>query len=191
MKKLLFFMLVLGLTSFAQAGLVFTIDGVEQPAEITLMPSEYVELDLELPTGSILGYDITYQLTPYGDVPGDAELITTGYGDIGPIMFIADFDIDSTIVGTPTAHTVEITGSNLFSPLAAPQTIMLDLVLHCLGEGDVLLEVISMGGTTVDDEQIPPDTVMHTLLIHQIIPEPMTVALLGLGGLFALRRKKR
>jgi hypothetical protein len=30
---------------------------------------------------------------------------------------------------------------------------------------------------------------IDTILIHQIIPEPMTIALLGLGGLLLRRRK--
>ena len=77
----------------------------------------------------------------------------------------------------------------LFDDLEGPLVLMKELYIHCLDWTGVVLEIISQG-LEVDGEYIEPGTLMHTLTIHQI-PEPMTIALLGLGGLFVLRRKKR
>jgi hypothetical protein len=64
------------------------------------------------------------------------------------------------------------------------------LVIHCLDTTDVILTVRVTENTVINGETIPIDTVLHTLTIHQI-PEPATMALLGLGGLFLLRRRKK
>ena len=51
MKKLLVLMLVLAMASLANAQLVFTLNGEPQPDEITILPSDIIELDLELAAG--------------------------------------------------------------------------------------------------------------------------------------------
>ena len=55
-------------------------------------------------------------------------------------------------------------------------TVATDVAFHCDGEGDVTLYLVDNNGEVADSQ-----------VIHQI-PEPMTLALLGLGGLL-LRRK--
>jgi len=178
MKKLLALVLVLGLTSLASADLIFTVNGEPQPAIIQLKPSETIELDLELSTGeNILGYDLTYRLSnPL------AELVT------GQIVFPAMFDLQGSLVGTPTPQSVRMSATQLFSSaLVGPQDLMHSLILHCLGEGSVLLEIVVSGTTVVDGETLPLGSVLHTLEIKQI-PEPVTIALLGLGSLFLRKR---
>ena len=60
------------------------------------------------------------------------------------------------------------------------------ILLHCEGIGEVTLTLASIYDPgTGEPVSI---TVMDTQVIHQI-PEPMTFALLGLGGLFLRRRK--
>jgi len=57
---------------------------------------------------------------------------------------------------------------------------LVDYGFECIGLGDVVIYLYA------NDLQ----TVLDTLTISQVVPEPMTIALLGLGGLFLLRRRK-
>ena len=156
MKKLLTLVLVLGLTSLANAGLIFTVNGQPQPDEITLFPSEAVELDLEIGEGqTILGYDLTYRLSN-----GQAEFLIDGYTDdfgntFGAIEFPLDFDFRGYVVDA-SPQSVWITGTQFLSDdLVGPGTIMQGLVLHSLDTTPVLLEVIVSGTTIVDGEEFP------------------------------------
>jgi hypothetical protein len=199
MKKFLVLMLVLGLSSLAsadvvQSPLIFTVNGLPQPDEIWLTPSEIIELDLELPDGhNIRGFTIDYILSN-----AQAELITDGasgqYPDIEEPMTDIEFPSDdlfdlkgSTPIVEP--QLVRITSGQLFNPpVEGPLVLMRELYVHCLDTTDVILEIVSMG-TEIDGITYEQGALLHTLTIHQI-PEPVTIALLGLGGLFALRRKK-
>lgn len=194
MRAVFIGLLVLGLSSFVQAGLVFTVNGEPQPDEIWILPSQAVGLGLALPDGSIMCFDITYKL-------GNelAELITTGYVDdfgteIGAIEFPIDFDyfFPRQVV---SADPMNVRMSTLYSEVVVPgspdKVLMDNLVLHCLGEGDVVLDIVVSGTTHVDGQDIPIGEVLHTLSIHQV-PEPSTLLLLGLGIpiLSALRKKR-
>ena len=186
MKKLLVLLLVLGMASGAHAaldlGLVFTLNGEPQPDEIVLRPSESIELDLELLQGNnILGYTLDYVLSdPAG---GDvlAEFLVDG------IKFPTVFSFPgSAIVGD---NRVTITAAQFLVPaVEGPGVLMHDLYIHCLGEGNVMLDIIAQAGTTINGDPIQPGTIVHSLSIIQI-PEPATMVLLGLGGLLLRKRK--
>ena len=194
MKKLLVLLLVLGMASMANAGLIFTVDGAptENGATIDLLPSEIIELDLELDVDTACGgFTIDYVLSN-----GLAELIVDGasgdYPDIvdpmTDIEFPASWDFPAGAL--VLADRVQVTGANMFSAdVEGPAVLRKELYLHCLAPGDVLLEIIAQAGTEIDSELVNPGTVLHTLNIHQI-PEPMTMSLLGLGGLALLRRRR-
>jgi hypothetical protein len=182
MKKILVVLLVLGLATASQAGLVISVNGDAQITEVTLKPSESITLGISTVTDTITGYVIDFKVAT-----GDAELVTTG------MTFPATFDFASGISGNPTLKQVSLSGSQFFgAPLAAPQTIMQGLVLHCLGEdpaGAVTTLQVLITGTTIVGTETLPLGVLKTIIIHQI-PEPMTMMLLGLGSLFLVRRKK-
>ncbi len=78
--------------------------------------------------------------------------------------------------------------------------LMDGLDLHCVEATDVVVELIApygisrllhnASGVVTGSEKIIQDgTVMDSIVIHQI-PEPMTMSLLGLGGLALLRRRR-
>jgi len=199
MKKFLLLMLVLGLATSAQAGLIFTVDGIAQPDEIgvpgdqwyPILPSDIIELDLEISAGSnTAGYKLDYVLTN-----AQARFITDGasgqYPDL-PVMtdieFPAVFDGKGKVTNNLPQLVTITAGQVISDPVEGPAVLMKELYVHCLDSTTVILEIISQG-TYVDGVFIEPGTLMHTLTIHQI-PEPMTIALLGLGGLFALRKRK-
>jgi len=188
MKKLLILVLVFGLTSMASADLVFTInDGEPQPDEITMCPSDDLELDLHLDGGTIVGYQLTYSLSneqaefvlPAPDSPPQ-------YGVVFPWQSMFAGKVNG-YDGDGVMSWVEITANN-FMAANGPLDLMENLWIHCLEPTDVVLEIRVSGATVIDGETIPNGTLLHTLTIHQI-PEPATMLLLGLGGLFLRRRK--
>ena len=74
---------------------------------------------------------------------------------------------------------VESVVADLSDPITTPDGVVVDgIIFKCLEEGDVVLTL-----TNVDF-----DTIFDTVTIHQV-PEPMTLGLLGLGGLFLRRRR--
>ena len=191
MKKLLTLMIILGLASMANAGLIFTVNGLPQEPEVWLEPSEIIELGLELSAGeTITSYVFGYHLSN-----DQAELITDGASGSHPdildpmtdIEFPQGFDFPGEL-NANEAQYVKFSAGQLFSPaVAGPTILMAELYVHCLDATDVILTIDVEGTTIIDGVNVDEGTV-HTLIIHQT-PEPMTIALLGLGGLFLRRRK--
>jgi hypothetical protein len=182
MKKFLTLLMILGLAFGASGALIVTIEGIPAAAHdpIILEPSDTIEFDLELTDGSTCnGYTIDYVIDNL-----QAEWDTSG------IAFPEQgFDFDGKINTPPsTAQLTQISAGNLFSPPVSGPILMNGLLLHCLEATDVLVTVVVSSTTQVDGVEIPIGTVLATVPITQI-PEPMTIALLGLGGLLLRRRK--
>lgn len=183
MKKRLFaFILVLCLASIANAHLIFTVNGAPQPDEITICPSDMIELGLELSEGeNILKYTLQYALTNE-----QAEFlidnVTFPWGSCFPGI-IGAYDEEGII------SWLQIGADDMLCvPDPGPLVLMEGLVIHCLEETDVVMEISVAGDTVINGQVLTNGEVLHTLTIHQI-PEPATMLLLGLGGLFLRRRK--
>ena len=168
-------MLVLGIASMATAGLTITVNGA--PAEdssIVMLPSDYALIGLyndgsvdktigylaiESGPGSWTGGYAVYR-GPEGPATGSSYAYAYYYG---PVTGMGDtwilFDAD--------ADPGNLNGIGILG----------DWEFHCDAPGDVVI--------TYTDSATG---LMDTLIIHQI-PEPVTMALLGLGGLFLRRRK--
>jgi len=172
MKKLLVLTMVLVICSMANAMLKISVDGVVDPQqEIRIDASDYVTIDV-YSDGILTSPAQDFFLIAEGPGAWDVSKATNtvnppGYPDS---VMIADWTMENDVFLDLSILAIPI------PPL--PAGTLIDLItLHCEGPGDVL---ISLVGST--------DGVLDTQIIHQI-PEPMTIALLGLGGLFLRRRK--
>lgn len=188
MKKFVACLVVLGLASVSSASLMISVDGVVDPpdTQITLKPSEHVMIDihgadngtvatamwlLAQGPGTINGGDIVYV-----DPAAQSELTTLPAADWEAALGFKFEDIG--YPGTSSASFINIVPSAQDSP--ALDGVLVDYIdFHCAGLGDVILTLTDGNVTEVFDRQV----------IHQI-PEPMTMGLLGLGGLGLLRRRR-
>lgn len=186
MKKLIVLMLVLGMTSYANAIILqISVDGNPDPvdSQIFLAPSETIMLDIHSPSGHTCAADDVYfalVVDPaYGSIVG-------GAGMLPPAPSLSMMNGQS--IQTDWPGFVQLPadgpwGQVVSSPgeTAAPGVYFDEFIFHCEKEGDAVVELWS----SPDGAEM---TLQDTLIIHQI-PEPMTIALLGLGGLFLRRRK--
>jgi len=174
MKKLLAFALVLGIASLASAAVQYdlSLNGSTEITQVWIMPSETVVVDIHATYGPSDGPDDFWLgLAPAGDPPGDGEWVWgteiagPGAGDTLAITNYAD---------------VWVWG--IYDTIPAPGSwadgMVMSIEFHCLAKGDVIVQLYDPTGYIVIDEAV----------IHQI-PEPASLALLGLGGLLLRRRK--
>jgi hypothetical protein len=233
MKKLLVFLLVLGMTSTVQAGFILSADGQTDISEITLDgPSSYLELGIGLLADDMLfnGGDIAIQLSNAqgalsysGLIFPNATMRTKGVPvGVFPLSDNMGFAGAYAVVpGLSGPQKVVISGGDIslnaknnsvlegpwgggYIPAVAANSypiLMQGLLFHCEEPTDVTISLVAAGlgitrleydaaknviGQTVI---YAPGTVMDSIIVHQI-PEPMTMSLLGLGGLALLRRRR-
>jgi hypothetical protein len=169
MKKLLALMLVLGLSVAANATLSIRVDGVDVGATIDLE---------DITSSTVIGiYSDTGGYSPFGYIiveeGGSGSLVngaeTTDAGD-GILAYTSAYSEDDWGVG------YEWSAANNPPNTSNADTIWFTYNLTDAAKDDVI-------SLWVDPEY---DTAEDTLTI---IPEPMTIALLGLGGLLLRRRK--
>lgn len=185
MKKFLALMLVLGMASMANAALTIMASPDGQPgtfvevisSEILLAPTETIWLAVEeteaLPGGYAAWLGIPEDQMAKGEWTGNNALFSppaqgdaTWYTYAGgtPYYGFSYWTLTNTIAGVDL-NTPGIAGAVEF---------------HCLDLGPVDI-TYGYDGPLTPGHQI--------LTIHQI-PEPMTMALLGLGGLGLIRRRR-
>jgi hypothetical protein len=179
MKKLLVVLMVLGMASMANAMLQISVNGqLDVPdTEIVLLASQTAMIDIHsdgLPVGPPAAADLGTFLTIAG--PGTLD-ITAATNVLWP-----PGAPDSVFWWNETDVFMDLT-QVIVPPPPIPQGVMVDnMILHCEAPGDVIL-------TLWGQDSVRGMELYDTQIIHQLIPEPITVALLGLGGLFLRRRK--
>jgi hypothetical protein len=183
MKKLLILLLVLGLGTAANAQiepqLSIYVDGADPGAEYDMLVGSIVEIGIY--SDGVGGVNGKYS---------GALVINAGGTDTGTAAFVCDPPTVYDGVGEPLENlggAFAVNDGGVVLAFVATNAVLADSAgegigfgcdLECTGLGDVTL-------TIFDDVFGPVDT----LTIHQVVPEPITFGLLGLGGLFLRRRK--
>ncbi|MHC4112904.1 MAG: PEP-CTERM sorting domain-containing protein [Planctomycetota bacterium] len=168
MKKLLALTLILGMASTANAALVLSVDGDTSQDEVLIFEGDTAVIGVYVtePAYFIAYLDFGY-VSEGGFTLSCADL--PWWGGVPPI--ICPYPIDDLLwfdIAFFPEHNFQ------------PPGIFFEVELTCTLAGvDVFVELYDDIGVTLLD----------TLIIHQV-PEPMTIAMLGLGGLLALRRRK-
>jgi hypothetical protein len=175
MKNIFIVFTVLAMASVANAVLTISVDGVVDPpdTEVKLKVGETAVIDVHSTgAGGPLSNE-GYFLKAEGPATLD---ITAGVNTFNPpgypdSIFMWEWEPYAGWVFLDLAKAV-------YPPVEIPEGMVIDgLVLTCTDLGDVTL--------TLEGDL---SGVLDTQVIHQI-PEPITFALLGLGGLFLRRRK--
>ena len=186
MKKLLVLTLVLGMASMASAGLVITSDGtsVLDPTGATAPTS----VDLGIASDADM---LAFSTVAWALVVNDSAGSLSG-GD--PITILS---VSNTVIGDTTNPSLTVPdglsgyfGSIFVGFVTSPvpaQSLYEAFVFTC-DAADVeaviqLYSLVDLGG-----DQYELGQMLDSVTIQQV-PEPMTMALLGLGGLFLRRRK--
>ena len=189
MKNLLIVFTVLAMASAANAALLISVDGVVNPAdsEVKLNKSDHAVIDIwgDGQTGSP-AYFYLAAVNEGGLGTLDAanlEILYAPASTLNEAYQVTDpdeFAYLSGALGKDVASAVFVNLADSSIPPAPLDGTLVDLIdFHCDSDiGDVVLYLAHAGDFSIYDSQV----------IHQI-PEPITFALLGLGGLFLRRRK--
>ena len=161
MKKLLVLMLVLGVASMASAALTFTADTVTVATGATVG----VGINSDIGGAAWVGY--------VGYVPGNAV--------VSGVVATAAAGPDAVVTASPFGYA----GYYKLEPLdfTPPSDILAGVQFNATVSG------LTVGTYTVYLMSPWSSAGVQDTLTVNVIPEPMTIGLLGLGGLFLRRRK--
>lgn len=199
MKKLLVLVLVLSMVASANAALQLSVNGDKQATAATLSPSGTLILDVwtNAAIANLAGFNTLLVCTTGGSIDylsgvviaadsgmtfyrgGNAHAYLGSSAGLLPAneegMGLNAFDIDPEVDedGDPVENP---------TPTNANDTLFDQIVFHCDAPGDVTIKLYTLNAT------LTTITLRDSVAVHQT-PEPMTLGLLGLGGLFLRRRK--
>ncbi|MBN1437430.1 MAG: PEP-CTERM sorting domain-containing protein [Sedimentisphaerales bacterium] len=171
MKKLLAIVLVLGMASVASAAIVLDYDKVD------LQPGGNMGVMLNDAGDSLAGFDLAVRVASGDLTLSSASVIYSGwtFSPIGPVA-----GNDDTLR--------RYSGAGIFgqAPLTMADGIFLGGMV--VGGTEGVIELYCQGGvsTPLNGENLPAGVIDSIT----IVPEPITMSLLGFGGLALLRRRR-
>ncbi|MCK5173317.1 MAG: PEP-CTERM sorting domain-containing protein [Planctomycetes bacterium] len=179
MKKLVMLTLVLSMASLATAGLEISVNGQE------LSGGSVTSATLGIYTADGFGAFTAGNLAliAVDDTMGTID----GTGYTSPVAFNLVGQVeDFASVANPAGSTGVFGG--FFSAAAQPagQVLYDNIIWNALADGDTTIELWEITDTGGDNWVL--SALLDSVVLNQV-PEPMTMALLGLGGLFLRRRK--
>jgi hypothetical protein len=195
MKKFICVLVFLAMVNVASAGMVdlwiTSLDGVPitPTKDITIKPSQVVDLSLVF-TGP---GETLYSLSMDAVIQSDVE--SAEWQNVAGIVRYADYS--DPVFNQIALHDDDMLGFSLAAGLANGAgdgvTVASNILLHCTNAGDLTITLALNPSLPASDSIVLPSMEAPQLgigvFIHQI-PEPMTLTLLGLGGLFLARKKR-
>lgn len=165
MKKLLAVLLVLGMASMANAAL--KLDLADNVLSIVIEDGD-----------SLVGIDA-------------AAVISAGVGSLGDAGSMAEFTGSSVPIGAVAGSSDQsrrYSGAAIVmfggQPIGGPATIIGGIPV--MNEGEITIDLVTYAGGTDFNGAVLEAGVLDSITI----PEPMTLSLLGLGGLALIRRRR-
>jgi len=199
--------MVLSMATVANAMLTISVNGVNDPPDtsITLNIGQTAEIDIQGDGTTPSPVALWLIVQPYQPA---LKATMAGGGFVGTVWNMAQSTFALHTSDAQTANLRSFHGytefayntdqayyiSGMYTQMPYPNysgVIANGMILTCTGAGDVLLSLVNISQSVNEDTgdwDAPVITPFDSQIIHQI-PEPMTMALLGLGGLFLRRRK--
>jgi hypothetical protein len=192
MKKLLILLLSFAIAPVSNAGLidVVTNGGVDLNENGIVDPFDIVLIKIEVAAGhTTTFYDLGLNVTGPGRLIGyDPGSGITGPGPSGTLGNHADDDMGGNMwvySGISDQHTIARMHDVSFTPISGD--LVWALAVFCEDPGEIYLDLTLAGNSYVDGIRLTADQLGDRSI--QVVPEPMTIALFGLGVLM-LKRKR-
>jgi len=181
MKKLLIFVLVLGMASMALAVPVFQVDPCD--AKDFYMPSDMITI--QLVDTDVLTFSVDAIVDNAGGTAAEPQTFNAGLGFTIPgALNVGGHLVEYVQASITTVPSVPVNGVLYTFEYHVPNVPASTwIVISSFADGDLYWDPYFTYKTQPDYEGSVGEVAIH------VIPEPATIALLGLGGLLLRRRK--